>query len=78
MAWTWRLSGVEAQRRKKRTITINRCVAAEIRRDPRKSIWELAAEHNMAVNSMKRVVNKDFEMHSMPAKNDAKGLESYS
>ncbi len=54
----WRPKG------KKWTIATIRRVAAEIWRDPLKSIQKLAVEHNMAVNSMKRIIKKDLGMRS--------------
>ncbi len=43
---------------KKQTFT------AEIQRGPHKSTWNLAAKHKMAVNTMKRTVNKNVGMCS--------------
>jgi hypothetical protein len=56
-----RTGGLKA---KKRTVATIRRVATKIERDPRKSIRKLAAEHNMAVNSMKRILNEDLGMVS--------------
>jgi transposase-like protein len=49
---------------KKRTVAAIRRVAAGIRRDPKKSIRKLAAEHKMAPSTMKRIVNEDLGMAS--------------
>jgi hypothetical protein len=49
---------------KKCTAATIRRVAAKIERDLRKSIPKLAAEHKMAVNSMKRILNNDLGMVS--------------
>ena len=72
---------------KKRTVAAIRRVAAGIRRDPKKSIRKLAAEHKMAPSTMKRIVNEELGMASriiqekpvltyMPVKNAAKGPDS--
>jgi AraC-like DNA-binding protein len=49
---------------KKRTVAAIHCVAARIRRDPKKSIRKLSAKHNMATSTMKRIVNEDLGMSS--------------
>ncbi len=49
---------------KKRTAATIRRVAAKIERDLRKSIRKLAAEHKMAVNLMKRILNDNLGMMS--------------
>jgi hypothetical protein len=52
------------QKAKKCPAATIRRVAAKIERDPRKLIRKLAAEHNMAVNSIKRILNDDLGMVS--------------